>query len=120
MLAALAHGQPCSFDGHLGQGLSASAYLVFDHICTPNYRTLHIILLCEQDILPDTTDIICCKFATADDTSFDVVIRVPLLEKDAVQQYLKKFQEKTTTTLRVSKTYPHVGHRLSFKVCRLQ
>jgi len=76
-------------------------------------------VLCEQDIFPEYTEIICCKFVTVDDTSFEAVIRLPLLDKDAVQQYLKEFQAKTTTTLRVSKTYPHVGHRLSFKVCRL-
>ena len=59
---------------------------------------------------------ICCKFSTVNDT-FEAVVRLPLLDKEQVQEYLKDVQEKTMTVLRISKTYPNVGHRLSFKVC---
>jgi len=33
-------------------------------------------------------------------------------------EYLKEFQARTMTTLRIDKTYPDVGHKLIFKVCK--
>jgi len=51
---------------------------------------------------------ICCKFSTVNDT-FEAVVRLPLLDKEQVQEYLKDVQEKTMTVLRISKTYPNVG-----------
>ena len=60
---------------------------------------------------------ICCTFSRLNDT-VEAVVRLPLLDQEQVQQYLKDFQAKSLTTLRISKTYPHVGHRLSFKVCK--
>jgi len=59
----------------------------------------------------------CCKFSSDNDT-FEAVIRLPLLEKEHVLEFLNDLQSNTMTTLRVSKTYPNVDHRLSFNVCK--
>jgi len=70
-----------------------------------------------QTVLPLSTTVVCCKLEAVND-SLDAIIRLPISGKEDLMEYLKEFQARTMTTLRIDKTYPDVGHKLILKVCK--
>jgi len=59
-----------------------------------------------------------CQYAE-DGDNFDATLRLPLKTKDEVIHWLEEFQAVSKTTLRKSKTFPHAGGKLLYKVIRL-
>ena len=70
---------------------------------------------CAQEIIPLGTAVTVCQYAE-DGNNFDATLRLSLRTKEEVIHWLEEFQAGSKTTLRKSKTFPHAGGKLLYKV----
>jgi hypothetical protein len=70
---------------------------------------------CSQEVFPLSTEVTVCSYEENGD-NFDTTVRLPLKTKEEMILWLEEFQAISKTTLRKSKTFPHAGGKLLFKV----
>lgn len=79
---------------------------------------LIIIFFSLQAILPDSHEYeyIVCEFETLSDEAFHTVLRLNVESKDDCLTWKSQFEDRSLSTLRVSRTKPNVGVKISYKV----